>query len=73
MKHILFKFFIPTQQIQIDCVAEPNIFAFGISPIKVIASIGKHSDRTTDYEDVLGCISTEAQMPVEKKMYSLYW
>ena len=32
---------------------EPNIFAFGIPPIKVIAPIVKHSWKC---ENVLGCI-----------------
>ena len=27
-----------------ECVTKPNIFAFGIPSIKVIALIGKHSD-----------------------------
>ena len=39
-----------------ECVIEPNIFAFGIPPIKVIAPIGKHSNRTIECENVLGCI-----------------
>ena len=39
-----------------ECITEPNIFAFGIPPIKVIAPIGKHSDRTIECENVLGCI-----------------
>ena len=38
------------------CVTEPNIFAFGIPLIKVIALIGKHSNRTIECENVLGCI-----------------
>ena len=38
------------------CVTKPNIFALGIPPIKVIAPIGKHSDRTIECENVLGCI-----------------
>ena len=37
-------------------VTEPNIFAFGIPPIKVIAPIGKHSDRTIECKNVLGWI-----------------
>ena len=56
MKHILLKFIILTQYVQMECVTESNIFAFGIPPIKVIAPIGKHSDRTTECEKVLGCI-----------------
>ena len=39
-----------------ECVTEPNIFAFGIAPIKFIASIEKHSDRIIECENVLGCI-----------------
>ena len=39
-----------------ECVTESNIFAFGIPPIKVIAPIGKHSNRTIECENVLGCI-----------------
>ena len=39
-----------------ECVTKPNIFAFALPPIKVIASIGKHSDRTIECENVLGCI-----------------
>ena len=38
-----------------ESVIEPNIFALGIPPIKVIAPIGKHSDRTIECENVLGC------------------
>ena len=39
-----------------ECVTEPNITAFGTAPVKAIASIEKHSDRTTECENVLGCI-----------------
>ena len=39
-----------------ECVTKPNIFAFGITPIQVIAPIGKHLDRTIEYEKNLGCI-----------------
>ena len=39
-----------------ECVTEPNIFAFGMAPVKVIAPIGKHLDRTIEDENVLGCI-----------------
>ena len=39
-----------------ECVTETNIFAFGIPLIKVIAPIGKHSNRTIECENVLGCI-----------------
>ena len=39
-----------------ECVTEPNIVAFGIVPVKVIASIEKHSDRITECENILGCI-----------------
>ena len=39
-----------------ECVTEPNIFAFVIAPIKVIASIEKHSDIIIECENVLGCI-----------------
>ena len=39
-----------------ECVTEPNIIAFRIAPVKVIASIEKHSDRITECENVLGCI-----------------
>ena len=39
-----------------ECVTEPNIFAFGIPQIKVIEPIGKHSDRAIECENVLGCI-----------------
>ena len=39
-----------------ECVTEPNTSMFGISPIKVIAPIGKHSDRTIECENVLGCV-----------------
>ena len=39
-----------------ECVTEPNIFAFGMPLVKVIAPIGKHSDRTIEGENVLGCI-----------------
>ena len=38
------------------CVTEPNIFAFGIAPTKVIASIRKHSDRIIVCKNVLGYI-----------------
>ena len=37
-----------------ECVTEP--WSLGIPPIKVIAPIGKHSDRTIECENVLGCI-----------------
>ena len=37
-------------------VTEPNIFGFGIAPIKVIASIEKRSGRTIKCENVLCCI-----------------
>ena len=37
-------------------VTEPNTFAFGIPPIKVIAPLGKHSDRTIECKNVLGWI-----------------
>ena len=37
-------------------VTDPKIFAFGIPPIKVIAPIGKYSDRTIECENLLGCI-----------------
>ena len=39
-----------------QCVIEPNIVAFGIVAVKIIASIEKHSDRITECENVLGCI-----------------
>ena len=39
-----------------ECVVEPNILAFGIPPLKVIAPIGKHPDRTIECENVMGCI-----------------
>ena len=39
-----------------ECVTEPNIFAFGIPPIKVIAPLGKNSDRTIECKNVLGWI-----------------
>ena len=39
-----------------ECVTEPNSFAFGITSIKVIAPIGKHSNRTIECENVLGSI-----------------
>ena len=39
-----------------ECVIEPNISALGIPPVKVIASIGKHLDRTIECENVLGGI-----------------
>ena len=39
-----------------ECVTEPNIFAFGIAPIKVIASMEKRSDRVIKCENVLSCI-----------------
>ena len=38
------------------CVTETNIFAFGIASIKVIASIGKHSNRPIECENVLDWI-----------------
>ena len=56
MNYILLKFVILTQQITMKCVTEPNTFAFLIAPIKVIASIGKYSDRVIECEIVLGCI-----------------
>ena len=37
------------------CVAETSIFAFGIPPIKVIASIRKHSDRAIECKNILDC------------------
>ena len=37
-----------------ECVTE--LWTLGIPPIKVIAPIGKHSDRTIECENVLGCI-----------------
>ena len=37
MKYLL-KFVILTQKIQIECVTEPNLFAFGTAPVKIIAS-----------------------------------
>ena len=39
-----------------ECVRKPNIFAFGIPPIKVNAPIGSHSNRTIECENILGCI-----------------
>ena len=39
-----------------ECVAERNIFVSEIPPIKFIAPIGKHSNRTIECENVLGCI-----------------
>ena len=39
-----------------ECVTEQNIFALGTPRIKVIASIGKHLDRTIECENVLGGI-----------------
>ena len=36
--------------------AEPNMFALGKPQLKVIAPIGKHSNRTMEFENVLGCI-----------------
>ena len=39
-----------------ECATEPKIFALGKPPIKVIAPIGKHSDRAIECENVLGCI-----------------
>ena len=39
-----------------QCKAEPNMFALGKPQIKVIAPIGKHSNRTMEFENVLGCI-----------------
>ena len=39
-----------------ECVTEPNIFASGIPPVKLIAPIGKNSDRTIECENVLRCI-----------------
>ena len=41
---------------QMECVTEPNVFAFKIPQIKVIAPLGKHSDRTIECRNVLGCI-----------------
>ena len=43
-----------------ECVTEPNIFAFGIAPIKVLAFIEKHPDRIIECENVLGCIQIAA-------------
>ena len=37
-----------------ECVTETNIFAFGIPLIKVIASIGKHSDRIIECGNCFG-------------------
>ena len=39
-----------------QCVTEPNIFAFRIPPVKVIAPIGKRSDRTIECKNFWGCI-----------------
>ena len=39
-----------------ECVTGPNIFAFGILPIKVIAFVGKQSNRIIECENALGCI-----------------
>ena len=39
-----------------ECVTEPNILAFGIPQTKVIAPIGKHSDRTIECEIFFSCI-----------------
>ena len=39
-----------------ECVPEPNIFAFGIPPRTVIPPEEKHSDKTTECENVLGYI-----------------
>ena len=39
-----------------ECLTEPNTFAFGIAPIKAIASIENRSDRIIKCENVLGCI-----------------
>ena len=39
-----------------ECVTETNTFTFGIPPIKVIATIGKHLDRTIECKNVSGCI-----------------
>ena len=43
-------------EIRIAINTEPNIFVFGIPAIKVIAPIVKHSHRTIECENVLGCI-----------------
>ena len=39
-----------------ECVTKPDIFAFGIVPVKVIASIEKRLDRIINCKNVLGCI-----------------
>ena len=39
-----------------EYVTDPNIFALENPPIKVIAPIGKPSDRTIECENVLDCI-----------------
>ena len=39
-----------------EYVTEPNIFAFGIAPIKVIAPIEERSDRIIKCQNVFDCI-----------------
>ena len=56
MEDILLRFIKFTQSIQMEYATEPNIFALENPPIKVIAPIGKHLDRTIECENVLGCI-----------------
>ena len=56
MKYIFLKFVILTLLIQTECLTEPNTSAFGIAPIKAIASIENRSDRIIKCENVLGCI-----------------
>ena len=39
-----------------ECVTKPEIFAFGIPPIKVIAPIRSSLNWTIECKNVLGCI-----------------
>ena len=58
-----------------ECVTKPNIFAFGIPSIKVIAPIGKHSDECELLTVKMFWVAFKLRhrCPSRKRIYSLYW
>ena len=57
-----------------ECVTKPNIFAFGIASIKVIAPIGKHSDEyeLLNVKMFWVAFKLRHRCPSRKRIYSLY-
>ena len=58
-----------------ECVMKPNIFAFRIPSVKVIAPIGKHSDECELLNVKMFWVAFKLRhrCPSRKKIYSLYW